>query len=201
MIKFVGAEATIEINKFVIKKRIQKSYRIFELDKKLRRSRTRKEAKILEKCRLIGINVPKVIRVKEEEFEIVMEKIDGIKLKDAIESDILSYKELRSIFEKISMLVVKMHSNHIIHYDLTTSNILLKNREVYIIDFGLSFFSHRIEDMAMDIFLLESVIHSTHPNIYKIFKKYFFNTYKKYFFKSKDVLERLEKIEKRRRYK
>lgn len=57
------------------------------------------------------------------------------------------------------------------HGDLTTSNMLLKtprdNDEqtlnvVYFIDFGLSFISSSFEDKAVDLYVLERALLSTH---------------------------------------
>ena len=59
-----GAEAKIILsNNLIIKDRIKKSYRIPELDEKIRKLRTRAEAKLLNKASKI-INVP----VPETEF-------------------------------------------------------------------------------------------------------------------------------------
>ena len=58
-----GAEAKIILsNDFIIKDRIKKSYRISELDKKIRERRTRSEAKLLLKSSKI-INCPVPLRV------------------------------------------------------------------------------------------------------------------------------------------
>ena len=35
--------------------------------------------------------------------------------------------------------------------NLTTSNFIKRKHDLYLIDFGLSFYSERIEDMATDI--------------------------------------------------
>ena len=65
-----GAEAKIFKKKdSVLKDRIKKSYRLPQIDIKLRKSRTRSEAKILRKASGI-INVPKVIRVDDKKMNI-----------------------------------------------------------------------------------------------------------------------------------
>ena len=64
-----GAEAVIIRNdNEVIKKRIEKSYRIKILDEKIRKLRTRSEGKIMEKAEKI-IPVPKVIKIDEKNKE------------------------------------------------------------------------------------------------------------------------------------
>jgi TP53 regulating kinase and related kinases len=80
-----GAEAKIILNNdFIIKDRIKKSYRIMELDDKIRKSRTKKEAKLLEKASQI-INAPKPLPTKEI-YQIKMPYIKGQKLSESLDS-------------------------------------------------------------------------------------------------------------------
>src|SRR3989339_260175 len=68
-----GAEAKIVLNEdTIIKKRIKKSYRIPQLDEKIRKLRTRSETKLLEKASKV-INAPKIIKSNENTKEIEME--------------------------------------------------------------------------------------------------------------------------------
>ena len=77
-----AAEAIIiRQNDKIIKRRIKKSYRISEIDSKLRKLRTKKEAKLLYKLQNL-IPVPKIIKVNEEEKEIIMQYILGKKLSE-----------------------------------------------------------------------------------------------------------------------
>mgnify|MGYP001594645826 CR=1 FL=1 len=195
-----GAEAIIlekkEGNKEVIlKQRIKKSYRIPEIDEKLRKYRTRTEARIMEK--LYGIvNAPKIIKVDENKREIEMEFINGKRLSDHL--DELANKE--SLFIQIGEQVAKLHDNGIIHGDLTTSNMILKDNKVYFIDFGLAFPSQKIEDKAVDLHLLRQALEAKHFRDWHSL----FNAVKEGYKKSKnheEVIKRFEKVEKRGRYK
>ena len=58
-----------------------------------------------------------------------------------------------------------MHSLNVIHGDLTTSNLMLRENSdsVVVIDFGLSFVSTLAEDKAVDLYVLERAFASTHP--------------------------------------
>ena len=86
-----GAEAKIYLDgDRIIKERIKKNYRIEELDVYLRKTRTKKEIKLLSDLKRHRLNVPKII--DSEKFKIVMEFIDGKKLKDALDSE--NYKKL-----------------------------------------------------------------------------------------------------------
>ena len=72
------------------------------------------------------------------------------------------------------------------------------NKEIYFIDFGLSFFSQKIEDKAVDLHLLKQALESKH---YKIWEKCFKEVLEGYK-AAKDyneVMARFEKVEKRGR--
>ncbi len=188
-----GAEAIIYKKDNIIKDRIKKNYRIKEKDERLRTYRTRREAKILDKLKGI-IPVPKLIKVDDKKKIIEMEEIKGSKVRDVLEMS--DYEELsKEIGEKIAI----MHNNNIIHGDLTTSNMIQSN-EIYFIDFGLSFFSHKIEDKAVDLHLLKQALESKH---YKIFEECFRAALEGYR-KADDyeaIMKRFEQVEKRGRYK
>src|SRR3989344_1219675 len=79
-----GAEAVlIKKNNILIKDRIKKSYRISYLDLKLRKTRTKKEAKILLKASKL-IPVPTLIKTDEKE-KIEMQFILGKKLSESLD--------------------------------------------------------------------------------------------------------------------
>ena len=187
-----GAEAILyqEKNK-LIKERIPKTYRIKEIDDKLRKFRTRREGKILEKA---SINVPKVFKIDDNNMKIEMEFIPGKLLKDILDG--LSISERNKICRQIGQEISKLHEQNIIHGDLTTSNMIYYQDKIYFIDFGLSFFSHKIEDKAVDLHLLKQALESKH---YKHFESTFKTILSSY--KNKEVLSRLQIVEKRGRYK
>lgn len=193
-----GAEALIILEGGkIIKRRTKKSYRIPELDEKIRKLRTRSEAKILEKASKI-IFVPKIKKTDEEKREIILEFIDGEKLSEKLGD--FPAGEQKEICEKIGENAAKIHDNHIIHGDLTTSNMILKNGEVYFIDFGLGFISRKIEDKAVDLHLLKEALEAKH---FKNWEILFGNVLKGYKISndSEKVLKQLEKVERRGRYK
>lgn len=189
-----GAEAIILLNADcnIEKSRIEKSYRIKDIDISLRSSRTKNEARIMQKLQKI-IPVPKIINITE--YNLEMEYIDGIQLKKILDAR----PELAVLIGKNLAL---MHDNNIIHGDLTTSNMILKTddgEKLYFIDFGLSFVSTRIEDKAVDIHLFKQALESKH---YRVFEKAYKEFLKGYCPKSKnEILERLRVVEERGRYK
>lgn len=185
----IGAEAVLRIdNAKVIKERVRKSYRIPELDEKIRNFRTRRETKVLEKLAPLGF-VPDIV-FSDNDSVLETAYIDGKRL-----SDVLEHEDYLSIARQIGETVKKIHDRGIIHGDLTTSNMILKDK-LYFIDFGLSFFSQKREDKAVDLHLLSQALESRH---HTISKKVFAAVKKAY--NDAAVLKQLEHVELRGRNK
>ncbi len=190
-----GAEAVItREDDAVVKERIKKGYRLTELDEKLRKQRTSTEAKLLRAAKRAGVNTPKILG--EDKFSLTMEFIDGKKVRD-----VLSKKNAAEICEKIGEAVAKLHNYDIIHGDLTTSNMILKDEEIFFIDFGLGFASQRAEDKATDLYLLHEALESTHFEILGEAWKTVLNAYRKHYTGAEKVIKTLLEVEKRGRYK
>ena len=193
-----GAEAVlIHDGKMLKKLRVEKGYRLPEMDEKIRKLRTRKEAKILEKAAGL-INVPRVIKVDDKTKEIDMEFIPGLKLSESLDG----LQERLKICKMIGESIAKLHDADIIHGDLTTSNMIWAEKEgkLYFVDFGLGFESKKIEDRAVDLHLIKEAFEAKHFN----FSKEFFSSVLEGYKNSKsykETLVRLEKVEKRGRYK
>ncbi len=190
-----GAEATLyREGDIVVKHRSEKSYRHKDIDAKLRKSRTRREAKVLGKLKGIGFPVPGLINMDDKDMKIEMEFVNGDKLRDVLHKD---YKKLsREIGKKVGVL----HKNNIIHGDLTTSNMMLDG-EIKFIDFGLSFFSTHVEDKAVDLHLLRRALASKHHEIFEECFDEVVKGYKEECADAIEVLNRLEKVESRGRNK
>ncbi len=192
-----GAEALIKLNKNrIIKERIKKNYRIEEIDHKIRKFRTRREGNILKKA--VFVNVPKVYNIDDKKMIIEMEYIKGVLLKEFLNKNNLN--EILKIAEKIGKEIAKLHDKDIIHGDLTTTNIIINSDDIYFVDFGLGSFSNKIEDKAVDLYLLKQALTSSFPQISEQIFKIMLEGYalnKNH----KEILERLKKVEKRGRYK
>jgi len=191
-----GAEAVIYHNgDEVIKERILKSYRHPKIDSSLRKSRTKREAKILTKLQEIQFPAPFLVDMDDKTMKINMQFLEGNKLRDVFHNDAVKFS--REIGEKIAVL----HNNKIIHHDLTTSNMVLNKGKIHFIDFGLSFFSERVEDMAVDLHLLERAMESRHHKHYPECFNEAMKVYLKTAAKGKDVMERFKKVSLRGRNK
>ena len=136
----------------------------------------------------------------------------------------------QSLLDKISNdlgnILSKLHSGDLIHGDLTPSNIILKINEntnsdllnnaeqiilknknydyMYLIDFGLSSVSlsvtSRLEDKAVDLYVLKRAIISSNPKSEELFEKAM-DIYKKNCTDGEEIIERYKKVEMRVRKK
>lgn len=190
-----GAEAKLyQEGETVTKERVPKNYRIPEIDKALRTTRTRREAKVLERLHSLGLPVPKVESVDDKKAVLKMSFLNGEKLRDVIS------KNAEKLGNEIGILVGKMHNCGMIHGDLTTSNMILCNGKVHLIDFGLSFFSEKAEDKAVDLHVLEEALSSTMDECESCVKAVI-EGYSETAKDAKEVLLRLEKVRTRGRNK
>ncbi len=194
-----GAEAVLYLDSegSLMKERVKKGYRIPELDEAIRRQRARLEVRLLEKARRSGVNTP--MASLTDKYNIRMEYIEGDRVKDVLGG--MGRHGQDETAAKIGSFVAVLHGSDIVHGDLTTSNMLLKEGKIYLIDFGLGKVSTKVEDKAMDLFLLWEALRSTHFGISGRVWKNIINTYVQRYSNAREVLARFEKIERRRRYK
>ena len=164
-----GAEADVYLipwykNIAISKLRNPKKYRNITLDNLIRVRRTIHEATMLNDVKTTGIKTPFIYFLDPKRAEIIMEYIEGENVKEILSPEIG--------FE-MGKYVSILHNKNIIHGDLTTSNFIKRKDELYIIDFGLSFYSQRIEDMATDIRIIKEILSSAHIQI-------FYQTYERF---------------------
>ncbi|MCD6371570.1 MAG: Kae1-associated serine/threonine protein kinase [Candidatus Aenigmarchaeota archaeon] len=196
-----GAEAILYLKGGVlVKKRIKKRYRIKEIDVLLRKRRTRREATILKKAKELGIKVPSIFKVDEKKHTIYMEFIKGERVKEFFIKNSSNTKEISRICYKIGSQTGILHSHNIIHGDLTTSNMIIKGKDIYFVDFGLGFFSTRIEDKGVDLNLLMEALRSVHYNILNLCWRNILKGYRREFKDADKVIKKVYEIEKRARY-
>jgi bifunctional N6-L-threonylcarbamoyladenine synthase / protein kinase Bud32 len=160
-----GAEANIYPDQYLdesvlVKERTPKSYRIEEIDQYLRKKRTKNEAKLLGEAKRCGVTTPLVYDVDKNESAITMEKIDGKLVKDTFNQAELS--EIKAISLKIGENIARLHNCSIIHGDLTSSNLILKDDKIVFIDFGLGKISHLVEDKGVDLLVFKKAINGIH---------------------------------------
>lgn len=193
---FKGAESNIYLTKWYNKKaiskiRIPKIYRQRMLDDDLRKRRTISESRMITLAKEFGLRTPYIYFVDPLRAEIVMEFISGIRASNVLTS---------SICFDIGKFVSTLHLFNIIHGDVTPSNFIV-NRKITMIDMGLSFYSTRKEDKAMDIRLFKEILKSTYHSSYSEFFESFLDGYRSVNSKELEkILKRVDEIDTRKRY-
>ncbi|EPS43287.1 hypothetical protein H072_2713 [Dactylellina haptotyla CBS 200.50] len=133
-------------------------------------------------------------------------------LSDSLEMDTSDLKGLgagvQTLMEKIGGTVGKLHDIDVVHGDLTTSNLMLREQkldntpkeghlerlhDVVLIDFGLGQVSTSDEDKAVDLYVLERAFLSTHPKASALFNT-ILEAYKRSSIGSTIVLRRLQEV-------
>ena len=177
----------------VSKTRISKKYRHHSIDVTLRKQRTLHEATIMSSVKWFGVETPFIYFLNSNNFEIIMEYIVGSTLKNRFSPEYCI---------KVGEIIANLHFNNIIHGDITTSNfIITPQNRLIIIDFGLSFFSERLEDKAADIRLFKEILNSVHVDFYKTsFENFVFGFGNIYGKKSLKIFNIVNEIELRGRY-
>src|SRR3989339_1426293 len=219
-----GAEAILtRKGNQIIKKRLKKGYRLPIIDNRIRKQRTKKEARLLEKASKL-IPIPKIIKLDENSREITLEFLKGKKLSNNLDK----LKDNLKICKTLGKQIAKLHDNGIIHGDLTTSDMIYvpynkhtKNKkiinngdllsdnnlsaislnerargahgELYFIDFGLGYESTKPEDKAVDLHLIKQALEAKHFKHYEKYWKAILAGYRTSA-NSKIVLNRLEKV-------
>ena len=187
-----GAEAVVSFtNGTALKHRMSKQYRSSSLDKRLIAERTRAEARLIAAARKVGVPTPVIRDITAA--NIWMEKIEGT---------ILTHNLSENSLRESGRLVGKLHSAGIMHGDLTTSNIMLRQSDgrCVLIDFGLAQVTSEIEQRGVDIHVLFQTLESTSPEHAEILKEAFIAGYAEIFRDAAEVITREREIEQRGRY-
>ena len=208
-----GAEAVLERETFadryfpskdleidiVVKKRIKKGYRNEKIDRHLRESRTVAESRLIHEAKKC-VRTPTIFEIDTNECSIIMECIEGDRVKELLET--LTPEERGALCRRIGEAIGSLHYNGIIHGDLTTSNMICRSGEIYLIDFGLGEFSGETENQGVDLHLLKEALQSTH---HAHFTEDFAMVMEGYGAvvgneKRNEIVKKIEEIERRGRY-
>lgn len=197
-----GAEAIVTRTEYlgydaIVKSRPAKTYRIPELDKHLRLTRTKNEARLIREARKAGVRTPCVYDIDVHDCSITMEFIKGPTVKEVLDNGSV---DPQTLCKEIGRTIAKLHSAKICHGDLTTSNMILSNDgNICIIDFSMGCSKASTEDIGVDIRLLERAFTSAHAKLSSAFdslmSEYYSNS------SESDLIKRkVEEIRNRGRY-
>lgn len=173
-----GAEGDLYLTKWnnqkaILKARKKKNYRNSSLDDRIRKQRTIRESQLISEVKAIGICTPLIYQVDRKNCSILMQYVEGTIVRD------LSDSKLIKICKNIGNLVGILHKNGIMHGDLTTSNFLVCNGRIFVIDFGLANKTRKPEDHAVDLRLFKEILNSAHAKVMKNAWSNFLKGYKK----------------------
>jgi len=151
-----GAEAVVSLGDTVTKHRQPKAYRHAALDSRLRRDRTVLEARLTSEARRVGVPTPVVFDVDVPESTIELEHVGRADLRDA-----LTEHTVRETARHLAAI----HDAGFVHGDPTTRNARVATTpdgdRVYLIDFGLGYYTDDVEDYAMDIHVFQQSLAGT----------------------------------------
>ncbi len=180
-------ETTLNGIAALMKRRIKKDYRVPEMDTKIRSRRSRNEARIIATVSKAGVNAPRLILY--DGYDVYMSPVKGKKLSEMLKAGAVK----GSTFEKIGTMLGQLHNVDVAHGDYTPANIIVGNDEPYVIDFGLSEITSSVEEKALDVLLMKrSVAKRSYLSFLKAYQASAKN--------AKEILKRLELIERRGRY-
>ncbi|MGB4579580.1 MAG: Kae1-associated kinase Bud32, partial [Methanoculleus sp.] len=184
-----GAEAVVEIREAdVVKRRESKRYRNPRLDRRLITERTRAEARLIAAARRAGVPTPVIRDITTD--TIVMERVAG---------EVLKYATTPENVALAGDAVGKLHAAGIVHGDLTTSNMIIRDDQCVLIDFGLASTSPEVEARGVDLHVLFQTLESTTENSADL-KAAFIEGYAGAFPGAGEVLSREHEVELRGRY-
>ncbi|MCK8518744.1 bifunctional N(6)-L-threonylcarbamoyladenine synthase/serine/threonine protein kinase [Methanoculleus sp. 7T] len=184
-----GAEAVVEIHEdAVVKRRTSKRYRNPALDRRLITERTRAEARLIATARRAGVPTPVIRDITAD--TIVMERVAG---------EVLKYVPTPENIRLAGEAVGSLHGTGIVHGDLTTSNMIVRDGQCVLIDFGLASTSSEVEARGVDLHVFFQTLESTTENFEEL-KGAFLKGYAEAFSGADEVLSREHEVELRGRY-
>lgn len=187
--RIIGAEAAVDIcDNSVVKRRVVKKYRMAEIDTKLRKERTKLEAKIQSEARRTGVPTPIIQGV--EGFEITMERIKGSAVRFSINE---------TIAEQVGEMLCALHQAGIVHGDPTTRNMIFSLGKVFLIDFGLACYDTSVEARGVDVHVFFQALEASHENFISM-KRAFILGYASRCPDAQQILDKVEEIKRRGRY-
>jgi TP53 regulating kinase and related kinases len=177
-------------------------YRLAELDRQIRSQRTVHEAQMLHLSKLAGVSTPHLYYLSPPEALLVMEYVEGERLKTLLLKRGLAKERVEALGEALGRSIAGLHAAGIMHGDLTTSNVIVEGDAFSLIDFGLAIHSKRLEDQAVDLRLIKETLTGAHHALSKPFMQALLSGYSSVLGKERAgaATRKLTEIERRGRY-
>ncbi|MFC4542887.1 bifunctional N(6)-L-threonylcarbamoyladenine synthase/serine/threonine protein kinase [Halosolutus amylolyticus] len=157
-----GAEAIVDLDPEagrVTKHREAKTYRHPALDDRLRRERTRIEARLTSQARREGVPTPVLSDVDPHESRLELEYVGDRDLRAIVRGadTAAAADRVRDVGRHLALL----HRAGFVHGDPTTRNVRVNSDRTYLIDFGLGYHTDHVEDYAMDLHVFDQSLVGT----------------------------------------
>jgi Kae1-associated kinase Bud32 len=150
----------------LLKERDAKGYRPKALDDRLRRERTRTEARLLVDARRVGVRTPLVYDVDLVRHRLILEELPGPTLRELLEDPARPVAELNRAVRAFGVVLGRLHAGGISHGDLTSSNVLFPGgpgAAPAFVDLSMGSRSPGVEELGIDLHLVEEDLKALHP--------------------------------------
>ena len=156
-------------------------------------------------CGHAGVHAPVVYQVDLARRRIVMQDLpECATMREAIcrlsAAEGASCAPLLALAARLGRLLATLHAAGLVHGDLTTSNLLVDDalENITVIDFGLSVADGGAEELAVDLYVLERAVLSTHPRSAP-FTERLYRAYEQTWGGGRAVLDKLDQVRMRGR--
>jgi len=142
----------------LLKVRDLKSYRPKALDERIRRERTRNEARLLVDARRLGVRTPLVYDVDLARHRLTIEELPGPTLRQILEDPNVAPDDVPVAVRSFGHALGLLHAGAIAHGDLTSSNVLFPEGPrgpPAFLDLSMGTRSPGIEELGIDLHLVE----------------------------------------------
>jgi Kae1-associated kinase Bud32 len=149
----------------LLKERDTKAYRPKALDDRLRRERTRTEARLLVDARRLGVRTPLLYDIDLPRHRLILEELPGPTLRQLLEDPALPPETLVTAVRAFGRALGRLHAGGVAHGDLTSSNVLFPdgpNGAPALIDLSMGTRSPGVEELGIDLHLVEEDLKALH---------------------------------------
>ena len=142
----------------LVKERDLKTYRPKALDERIRRERTRNEARLLVDARRLGVRTPLVYDVDLVRHRLTIEELPGPTLRQILEDPSVPPEDVPVAVRSFGHALGLLQAGSIAHGDLTSSNVLFPEGPrgpPAFLDLSMGTRSPGLEELGIDLHLVE----------------------------------------------
>lgn len=147
------------------KERDLKAYRPKALDERLRRERTRTEARLLQESRKLGVRTPILYDIDLPRHRLILEELPGPTLKALLDESQGELEPVSLAVRAFGIALGRLHQGGISHGDLTSSNVLFPSGPTgppAFLDLSMGARPASLEERGIDLHLVEEDLRGLH---------------------------------------